>query len=93
MTTLIVIAILIFLSIGLKWAAKKLGILASDIEKAAREKERYHGELLGSIKNIEKQLSPPAHDDRIDTKAILANQKKIEEKRQIQRAIEEELGI
>lgn len=93
MTTLFVIAVLIFLSIGLKWAAKKLGMLASKIERDARDKEKYKEELLGSIKSVEKHLSLPAQDDRIDTTAILEDQKKIEEKRQIQRAIEEELGI
>lgn len=93
MSTLLIIALFILMGIGLKWAAKKLGMFATELEKAAQQKEKYHEQLLSSIKNIEKELSPPAQNDKIDTRAIVEDQKRLTDKLETQRAIEEELGI
>lgn len=93
MSTLITITIILVVCYMLKKASRMLGMFAWEIEKAERDRARYKEELLGSLKNIEKEVSPSVTNDTIDTQGIIEDQNKISEKAKIQKAIEEELGI
>jgi len=93
MSTLITIIIILLLCYMLKKASRFLGMFAWKIEKAERDRARYKEELLGSLKNIEKELSPSVTNDTINTQAVIEDQKNISEKAKLQKSIEEELGI